>query len=136
MRTSAEVKVFNYQDPIQNTDFGTSRGRTVFHLLKKPVGNHNPKVHRILVPPEILVQLEICAQFERYSLCSTEYLSRPHTSKGFLTFLIQWQSAISQKSLHKTNIYVQDLKTLVPSTILVVPSIFEKFYKYCCSTTF
>ena len=48
--------MFNFQDPTHNTDFGTSHGRRVFHLLKKPVGNQYPDV-RILVPPEILVPL-------------------------------------------------------------------------------
>ena len=57
------MKVFNFQDPKQKTDFGTSRGRTVFRLLKKPVGNQYPYVLRILVPPEILVPVEISAQF-------------------------------------------------------------------------
>ena len=55
--------MFNFQDPKQKTDFGTSRGRTVFRLLKKPVGNQYPYVLRILVPPEILVPVEISAQF-------------------------------------------------------------------------
>ena len=52
---------FYLKDPTQKTDFGTSHGRTVFHLLKKPVGNQCLKVLRILVPPEILVPLEISA---------------------------------------------------------------------------
>ena len=54
MRTSADVKVFNLQDPTHNTDFGTSSGRTVFHLLKKPVGKQYIKVLRILVPLRFL----------------------------------------------------------------------------------
>ena len=78
MRTSAEVKVFNFEDPTHNTDFGTSRGSTVFHLLKKSVGNQYLNDLRILFPPEILVFLEISEQFERHSLCSTEYFSRHH----------------------------------------------------------
>ena len=41
-------------------------------------------------------------------------------------FMIQWQSVISKKNLHKTNIYVYDLTILVPSSILVVPRVFEK----------
>ena len=62
------MKVFYFQDPTYSTDFGTSRARTVFHLLEMPVGSHYPKVFRILVPSEILVPLEISAQFEEYSL--------------------------------------------------------------------
>ena len=61
------MKVFNFQDPTHKTDFGTSRGTTVFHLLKKPVGNQYLKNFRILVHPEILVSLEISAQFEKHS---------------------------------------------------------------------
>ena len=61
------MKVFNLQDSTHKNEFGTSRGRTVFHLLKKPVGNQYLKVLRILVPPEILIPLEISAQFERHS---------------------------------------------------------------------
>ena len=52
------MKVFNFQDPTHKTDFSTSHGRTVFHLLKKLVGNQYLKVLRILVPPEILVPLK------------------------------------------------------------------------------
>ena len=51
--------MFNFQDPIHKTDFGTSHGRTVFHLLKELVGNQYLKVLRILVPPEILVPRKI-----------------------------------------------------------------------------
>ena len=78
MRTTAEVKVFNFQDPTHNTDFGNSRRRTLFHLLKMSVGNQYLNHLRILFPPEILVSLEISEQFERQSLCSTEYFFRPH----------------------------------------------------------
>ena len=55
------MKVLNNQDPTEKTDFGTSRGRTVFHLLKKPVRYQYTEVLRILVPPAILIPLEICA---------------------------------------------------------------------------
>ena len=68
----ARVKLFNFQDPTHNTDFGTSRRRTVFHFLKKPVGNQYLQDLRILVPSVILVPLQIFAQFENHSLCSTE----------------------------------------------------------------
>ena len=67
------MKVLYFQDPTHKTEFGTSRGRIVFHLLKKPVGIQYLKVVRILVLPEILVFLEISAQFERDSLRSNEY---------------------------------------------------------------
>ena len=77
------MKVFNFQDSTHKTEFGTSHGRTVFHLLKKPVGNKYLKVLRILVPPEILILLEISAQFERGSLFSTEYFPAPIHKKGF-----------------------------------------------------
>ena len=53
------MNVFNFQDPTQNTDFGTSRGRTVFCLSKKLVRSQNLKVVRILVRAEILLPLEI-----------------------------------------------------------------------------
>ena len=66
------MKVFNFQDSTHKTDFGTSRGRKDFHLLKKPVGKQYPEVLRILVLPEILVLLEISAQFETHFLSSTK----------------------------------------------------------------
>ena len=75
--------MFNFQDSTHKTDFGTSRGRKDFHLLKKPVGKQDPEVLRILVPPEILVPLEISAQFETHFLSSTKYCSRSHTYKSF-----------------------------------------------------
>ena len=46
--------------------------------------------------------------------------------KQVFSFMIQWQSVISKKNLHRTKIYVYDLTILVPSSILVVPSVFEK----------
>ena len=55
--------MFNSQYPKKNTDFGNSRGRTVFHLLEMSVGNQYLKDLRILVLPEILLPLEISAQF-------------------------------------------------------------------------
>ena len=83
MRTSTLVKVFNFQDSKHKTDFGTSRGRTDFHLLKEPVGKQYPEVLRILVPLDILVPLEISAQFVKHSLRSTENFSRSLTKKSF-----------------------------------------------------
>ena len=71
--------MFNFQDPKKNTDFGNFRVRTVFHLLEMSVGNQHLKDLRILLSPEILVFLEISAQFERQSLCPIEYLSRYQT---------------------------------------------------------
>ena len=59
------MKVFHLQDPTNKTDFGIFRGRTVFHLLKKPVGKQYLKIPRILIPPEIFHHLKISAQFER-----------------------------------------------------------------------
>ena len=70
--------MFNFHDPTHKTDFGTSRGRRVFHLLKKPLGNQYPEVLRILVTPEILVPLEISVQFQKHSVCSTEDFSISH----------------------------------------------------------
>ena len=61
------MNVFNFQDPTHNTNFGTSRGNTVFCLSKKLVRNQNLKVLRILVLAEVSVPLEISAQFQRYS---------------------------------------------------------------------
>ena len=60
------MKVFSLEDPTHKTDFGTSCEKTVFHLLKKPVGKQYLKVLRIFIPPEILVPLEISVQFERH----------------------------------------------------------------------
>ena len=57
------MKVLNFQGPTHKSDFCTSCGTIVFHLLKKPVGNQYLEVLRILVPPEILVPLQISAQF-------------------------------------------------------------------------
>ena len=78
--------MFNSQDPKKNTDFGNSRGRTVFHLLEMSVGNQYLKDLRILVLPEILLPLEISAQFERHSLRPIEYLSTSQTKKRFQHF--------------------------------------------------
>ena len=72
------MRVFNFEGPTHKTEFGTSCGRTVFHLLKKPVGNQYLEVLRILVPLEILVSLQISAEFETHYLCSTEHFSRSH----------------------------------------------------------
>ena len=47
--------MFNFQEPARKSHFGTSSAETVFHFLKKPVGNEYIEVPRILVPPEILV---------------------------------------------------------------------------------
>ena len=77
------MKVFNFQDPTHKTDFGNSCGWTVFYLLKKPVGKQYLKIPRILIRPDILVPLEISAQFERYCLCSCEYFLRSIHEKGF-----------------------------------------------------
>ena len=55
--------MFDSQDSTHKTEFGTSRGKIVLHLLENPVGNQFLKVLRILVPPEILVPLEISARF-------------------------------------------------------------------------
>ena len=66
------MKLFNLEDLTHKTDFGTSRGRTEFHLLKKPVGSQYLKVLTILVSPKILGPLEISEQFNSHSLCSTE----------------------------------------------------------------
>ena len=75
--------MLNLQDPTHKTDFGTSCRRTVFHLLKNPVGNQYIEALRILVPPEILVPVEISAQFERHYLCSTEFFPDPVHQKDF-----------------------------------------------------
>ena len=81
--------MLNFQDLTHKTDFGTSGGRTVLHLPKKPVGNQYLKVVRILVTPQNLVPLEISAQFERHSLCSTEdFFQHPYIKKVF-PFMIQ-----------------------------------------------
>ena len=61
MRTIAQVKVFNYQEYTHKTQFGTSCGRTVFHLPEKPMENKYLEVLRILVPSKIVVDLEISA---------------------------------------------------------------------------
>ena len=78
MKTSGQVKVLNFQDPTNKTAFGTFHGRTVFHLLKKLVGNQYLKVLRILVPPDILVLLELSTELEKESLCLTEYFYESH----------------------------------------------------------
>ena len=60
------MKLFNFQHLKEKTIFGIYCGRTVFHLLRKVVGNQYPEVLRISVSPEILVPLGIFAQFERH----------------------------------------------------------------------
>ena len=57
------MKVFNFEDPTLKTEFGTSCGKTVFHLVKKPVGNQYLEVLEILVAHEILVTLEMSTRF-------------------------------------------------------------------------
>ena len=57
------MKLRNFQHRAQKSDFGTCFRRAVFHLLTKLVGNQNPEVLRILVPPDTLVPLAITAQF-------------------------------------------------------------------------
>ena len=64
--------MFNFQGVTYKTDFGTSCGRTGFHLRKKPLGNQYLQVLRILVAFEILAHLEISAQFGRHYLFSIE----------------------------------------------------------------
>ena len=59
------MKVFNFKDFTHKTEFGTSLGRIVLHLLKKPVRSQYVKILRILVLPVILVHPEISAIFER-----------------------------------------------------------------------
>ena len=66
------MKVFNFHDPTQKSDFGTYCGRIVFDLLEKSEEKQYLEVVTILVPPEILVPVAISAQFERHCLCSTE----------------------------------------------------------------
>ena len=126
--------MFNLQDPTQRTYFGTSRGRAVFHLRKEPLGS------QYLKAPRILVLLEISAQFERHSLCLTKWFWSSHTLKKVFPFMIQWQSVISWKNLDKTNIYVYDLRLLVPSEILVVLWIFQNtvvnFTRKCSRQTY
>ena len=118
--------MFDSEDSTHKTEFGTSRGKIVLHLLENPVGNQFLKVLRILVPPEILVPLEICARFgESLLMFNWIFFQIPYIKKVF-PLMIQWQSVILQKNLHKTNIYVYDLRILVSSSILVVPWIFEK----------
>ena len=73
------MDVFDFQDLTHKTDFGTSYGRTVFHVPKKLVGKQYLKVLGTLVIAEILLPVETSAQFERHSLCSTEYFSSSHT---------------------------------------------------------
>ena len=73
------MKVFNFEGPTYNTEFGTYCGRTVFHLLKKPVGNQYLDALRIFVPTEDLIPLEISEKFERHYLWSREYFSRSDT---------------------------------------------------------
>ena len=50
------MRVFNFEGPTHKTEFGTSCRRTVFHLLKKPVGNQYLENIRILLSPENIVQ--------------------------------------------------------------------------------
>ena len=66
------MKVFKFQDHTHKSDCATCCERTVFDLLKKPVGKQDLKLLRILVPPEILVPIVISAQFERRCLRSTD----------------------------------------------------------------
>ena len=66
------MTLFNFQHPTNQSDFGIYSAETVFHVLKKPVGNQYPEILRILVAPEIPVPREISVQFQANCLCSTE----------------------------------------------------------------
>ena len=54
LRTNAEVKLINFQDPTNNGNFDKYSESTVFHLPEKLVGNQYLEVLRILVPHHIL----------------------------------------------------------------------------------
>ena len=63
------MKVINFQHPSQKIEIGSYCGRTMFDLLKRPVGPQYLDFLRILVLPEILVHLAISPQFEKHCLC-------------------------------------------------------------------
>ena len=63
VRTTAQLELFNFQEPTQKNDFGSYCGERVFHLLKKLVGNQYLEVFRILVLPEILVPQQFLQNF-------------------------------------------------------------------------
>lgn len=51
MRTTANVKLFNFHDPTQNSDFGMCCGKEMLHLQEKLVDNQCLEMLRLLVPP-------------------------------------------------------------------------------------
>ena len=52
LKTTAEVALINFQDPtLDQGDFDTYFGWTVFHLPERLLGNQYLEVLRILVPP-------------------------------------------------------------------------------------
>ena len=117
------MKVFNLRDPSHKTDIGNSCGRTVFHLLKKSVGNQYLKVLIILVPPEILNPLEISAQFERHYLWSTEYFPDLIHKKDFDIY--DPVTICNLPTKLPPNKYMSRIfRILVPSQILHGPCIF------------
>ena len=82
------MKLFDFQDCTHNTEFGTSRGRTVFNLLEKLAGNQNLDILRILAPPEILVLLEFLQNLR--GTLYAQLNSFPITDiKKVFTFMIQ-----------------------------------------------
>ena len=102
------MEVLNVQDPTQETDFGTSRGRKVFHFLKRIVRNKYPKVLRILVPPEILVPSKFL-----HNLRGTPYV----------------QLNILPNAIHKSGLNISD-----PVTISNFPEKLSQS-KYICAVS-
>ena len=76
------MKVFNFKGPTHNTEFGTYCGRTVFHLLKKPVGNQYLDVLRIFVPTEVLIPLEILRNLRGTTYVQGNIFPDPTHKKG------------------------------------------------------
>ena len=105
MGTTASVKVFNFQDPTRKTDFDSSCERAVCIYGKSYLGT-NLEVLRILVAFEILVHLEISAQFGRHYLFSTEYFPDLIHKKDFDIYDPVTIFNFQKKNVHKTNIYV------------------------------
>ena len=81
---------------------------TVFRLSKKRVGNQYLKFLRILVPAEILVPLQISAQFERHSLYMFNriFFQLPYMKKAFPFYDQVTICNIAEKFAQSKYIYV------------------------------
>ena len=118
LRLIAEVKLFHFEDPTYSIDFGTYFGRTAFHLPKKLVENQHTENLIILVPLRFQFPQQFLQNL-RGNACVQIIIFKIPYIKMISTLVIKSQSLIFHKNQQRTNMYVQQLRILVPSQILV-----------------